>query len=323
MSEIDVFSAASAAATADLAAPEASAQSAPAAATETPAPAPESVTAEPQPEAAAPEASAPATEATPPEEEVELTWNGQKVRLPKSEAISLAQRGYDYSQKTAALAQARREFEAQKVQLDREAAELRQVLSDPQQLRQLVQWAAQQHPPEALDPNAGVTTQQAQELIASQMQQLQQKVQTDIRRAQLELESNRLEQEYKVAIGTHMNQLFTKHPVLQDVEGMDQLLKQEALAYQQSQLAANPGKEVTLDEIKGVMAKAAERRSQKLAARFENQLKQSAVQKATVINNGIDAGGSPAAQAASKPPKLFSPEFRQMIEEDLRRYNAQ
>lgn len=53
-------------------------------------------------------------EAAPQEPEYEeITWNGEQKRLTKDELKSLAQQGFDYTQKTQQLAEARRQFDAQ------------------------------------------------------------------------------------------------------------------------------------------------------------------------------------------------------------------
>lgn len=49
-----------------------------------------------------------------PADEWELSRNGQKVRVPRDEAVKLAQMGYDYTQKTQALAEDRRALEQTK-----------------------------------------------------------------------------------------------------------------------------------------------------------------------------------------------------------------
>jgi hypothetical protein len=237
--------------------------------------------------------------------------------MPEEEVVSLAQKGYDYSQKTAELSRMREEFAQQRAALDQQAAELKQVLADPTQLRQLIQWAAEQQPPEAVDPNAGVTAQQTQEMIQRNLQVMQRQVQTDIKRAQLELETNRLEQEFTGAINQHLTATLAKHPVLQDVDGMDKLLRQEALAYQQTKLAANPNVEVTLPEILGVMAKAAERQAGKIEARFQNMLKAQAVKHATVAATGIDSGGTVPTTQAGPEPKFGSKELRDIVMRDI------
>lgn len=52
------------------------------------------------------------TEETP-EELEEITWEGETKKIPKTELKELAQKGFDYTQKTQQLAEARRQFEAQ------------------------------------------------------------------------------------------------------------------------------------------------------------------------------------------------------------------
>lgn len=58
------------------------------------------------------ESDAEATDETP-EEFEEITWNGETKKVPKSELKDLAQKGFDYTQKTQQLGEAKRQFEAQ------------------------------------------------------------------------------------------------------------------------------------------------------------------------------------------------------------------
>lgn len=53
------------------------------------------------------------TDAEPVEELEEITWNGESKKIPKAELRELAQKGFDYTQKTQQLAEARRQFDAQ------------------------------------------------------------------------------------------------------------------------------------------------------------------------------------------------------------------
>jgi hypothetical protein len=63
------------------------------------------------------------------EEEFEFTWNGEQVKKKKSEAIELARQGFDYTQKTQQLADARRKFEADAQALQQSYA-MQQALGD-------------------------------------------------------------------------------------------------------------------------------------------------------------------------------------------------
>lgn len=64
----------------------------------------------------------------PSDDEVELNYNGQKRRVPKDEAVKLAQQGFDYTQKTQALAEERRALEAQKQALQARAQATPQLI---------------------------------------------------------------------------------------------------------------------------------------------------------------------------------------------------
>lgn len=69
-----------------------------------------------------------AAEAEEPEYE-ELTWNGETKKIPKAELKELAQKGFDYTQKTQQLADARKAFE-QQVQMAQQQAQLQQASID-------------------------------------------------------------------------------------------------------------------------------------------------------------------------------------------------
>lgn len=76
----------------------------------------EEVAEEPQTEEAEPETEEveeEATEEEKPEELEEITWEGETKKLTKAEVKELAQKGFDYTQKTQQLAEARRNFEAE------------------------------------------------------------------------------------------------------------------------------------------------------------------------------------------------------------------
>jgi len=65
-----------------------------------------------------------------PEEEVlELSWNGETKALKKSEVVELAQKGFDYTQKTQLLAEERKALEA-RAQLIQHQAFVNSHLSD-------------------------------------------------------------------------------------------------------------------------------------------------------------------------------------------------
>ena len=70
-----------------------------------------------------------AAEVQQPEPLIEITVNGEKKQVTQSELIALAQKGEDYTRKTQALAQQRREFEAQ-------VNQYRQMMAQPQQMQQ-------------------------------------------------------------------------------------------------------------------------------------------------------------------------------------------
>ena len=67
------------------------------------------------------------------QEEFTLSWNGETHRKTKEEVIALAQQGFDYTQKTQALAEVRKSFEAERAQAVeslQSQAQMQQQLAD-------------------------------------------------------------------------------------------------------------------------------------------------------------------------------------------------
>jgi len=303
-----------------------------------PAPAPsgtaESQTSTPEPTEATPAAGEPATPPVDPatltEEELELIYKGQPVRVPKSDAIKLAQQGYDYTQKTMTLAEERRAFEAERMsvqaELQRQLLMIKDTLTNPESMKELVNWAAQQQgftgdqvvEAAAGQPVQGLTAQQAQQMIQQQVAGLQRQFNTEIKRANYELETVRLEKEYSATINTHLQELVKTHPVLEDVDGINDLLRAEVAAQVKARMEANPNLDIPLKDTLGMFSKAAERRAAKIEARFQNRMKEVAVRQANVVNKGIEpSGGAAPAPSGAKPMKLGSAELRAAILADL------
>lgn len=262
------------------------------------------------------------------EEELEILHNQQAVKLPKSEVLKLAQKGFDYTRKTMSLAEERRAFDAERLtaqaEIQRQLLVLKDTLTDPNSLRELVQWAAAQQGMELTDQQAAqaaasVTPQQAQQMISSQVQRLEQQLGTAVARAQHEIETNRLEKEYSATINTHLLNLTTaKYPVLQDVEGIDRLLREEVGAQVKSLIDADPTREIPMDQTLKMLEKAAERRAAKIESRFKERLKETAVKQAKLTSTGIEpAGGGAPKPTPGATPKLGSKELTALVYQDL------
>lgn len=267
-------------------------------------------------------------QSTPEEEELELIHNQQGVKLPKSEVLKLAQKGFDYTQKTMRLAEERKAFDAERLtaqaEVQRQLLMLKDTLTNPDSLRELVQWAAQQQGVDMTDRQADqaaaqMSPQQVQSMVQSQIQRLEHQMGTAVARVQHELETNRLEKEYSAQVNTHLKSLTTaKYPVLQDVEGVEKLLKEEVAGQVKALIDADPNREIPMEQTLKMLEKAAERRALKIEARFKDRLKETAVKRAEIINKGIEpAGGQIPKPAPGPTPKLGSKELTALVYQDL------
>ena len=289
----------------------------------------------PQVEPNAPQAAEPVQSPTDPtspaEPEYEFNRKGELVKIKASDPTipELLSKGHDYTQKTMEHAEQVRAFEAQRQQYDsqlqQQSAELTQrlqaldeVMNDPAKFQQLVAWQQQQRGMQTTDPSDIPTIQQTQQLIQSQVETVQRQLQTDIMRAKFELETGRLEQEYSGKIGSHLESLTKTHPILQDVEGIDRLLRDEVAAGVAAKIKANPNVPVPLEDTLQMFSEAAKRRAAKIEERFQNRMKAAAAKKADVITTGIEPpGGAAPTPTAGKVPKIGSKELHDQVLKDL------
>lgn len=324
MSELNLTDA-SAGALADIAAanatPDPTPAAAPVAAPADPAPAaPAAPTPSPAAASAQPQAAEPATPAdpTPPAPTADkwvLKRRGQEVEITDREEVRrLAEQGFDYSQKTADLSQQRKAFEQQ-------VAETRAWLANPANLKAYLAQLETVQPPAApaADPNdvptRGEVEQKAQALLAETQRQTTQLV----NQALLQAETSRYEQEYRGEVNRTISTLVQeKFPILQDVEKVDKLLMDDVAEQVKARVELHPDQIVGIDEVKGLLAKAAEKRADKLQARIREHMKMEAVRAAKVVQQSPEpAGGPPPAPTSQPAYKLGDPRLTDSIIKEL------
>ena len=220
---------------------------------------------------------------TPPAEEAlyEVKINGQTHRVPLSELTSGYSRQRDYTQKTTEIAEYRRQIDAEVAQYRQQIQEARQYLSQPH-IRQAILAAQQQG---QVDPNAQLTAAQAQQLLEQRLQQQEQVNQQQMQQMAYELQVQQLAAGYDREIVATIDALKQRHPVLQDIEGFDQILRQK-VGERQPQ---------TLEEAKQAFIEIGQAAAAKVEARFATQQKQAAVQAAQLKRTGIEPPGGAVA----------------------------
>lgn len=315
------FSSASAAALADI-------EAASAEPVGSPEPAPD-----PTPTAAPDEPPTPAEPETPAaqptDEELELKWNGQQLKFKREDVVKLAQQGFDYTQKTQALAQKEREWEQRladtQARYQAEQAALRQALTDPNQVRALwerLQGQTQAQP--GVDPNDVPTVaqmRQALQLEAQRMQQAtEQRIQQVAAQTMAQIESARLETDYTQAAEQTIGQLVERHGILKAVEDIEVLLRQDAWKAIQAKHAVDPSYAPSKEDVTQALAQAAERRAGRLGEQIKTHERTAIARSAKLTTHGTEPpGGRAVTPVPSAKAKLGSRELTSAAIEDVER----
>lgn len=233
----------------------------------------------------------------------EVKVNGQTIKVPITELTQGYSRQQDYTRKTTELAEQRRQIENELNTYRQQVDEVRRFFAHPQ-----VQQALQGLRGPQVDPNQPLTAQQAQQLFESQLTHAQQQQQQQMAQMAYELEVRNLAAGFSREIESTLQQILTKHPVLADVEGIDQILRAR-VSQRQPQ---------SLDETKQAFYEVAQQAAAKLEARFAQQQKQQAVQQTQFKRNGIEPpGGTTAVPPAPAKLRIGSPEMHAAAVADL------
>lgn len=290
---------------------------APPAAPADPAPAAPAAAAPPPAEPAQPPAAdpAPADPAPAPTDKWVLKRKGQEVEITDREELRrLAEQGFDYSQKTADLSQQRRAFEQQ-------VAETRAWLANPANLKAYLAQLETVQPPPApdADPNDVPTRAEVEQKTQALLAETQRQTTTLVQQALLQAETSRYEQEYRGEVNRTISTLVQdKFPLLQDVDKIDKLLMDDVAEQVRARVELHPDQVVGIDEVKGLLAKAAEKRADKLQARIREHLKMETVRAAKLTAQSPEpAGGPPPAPTPPPNFKLGDPRLTQSIVEEL------
>lgn len=243
---------------------------------------------------------------TPPTEVEPKVWTlkhrGKEVPIShESEVVELAQKGFDYQVKTQELAQKERALEAKWA--EKEAA-LRQFLGKKEMVRAYLEDL------ESLgleaDPNEPLTAAQAQTLVHQGVEQALMREREERSRQAYQFQVTSMTNTYRAEVDQAISHALTSHPALsQFVDGVEVLLLADVAPQVAARIQANPDIPVPIEEVKGLIAAAAERRAGKLKALEVNAQKVAAVQAAAMKKSSpAPAGGSPARQAPA-PQKSF------------------
>lgn len=258
--------------------------------------------------------SAPAASAA--EQLVEIKWNGKTEKVPYSQAIELAQKGYDYTQKMQDLARQREAFGGERDRYEKAIAEVRAFLQDKQRMRQymaqLEGGGASASPAATPDPDAVVTAQDLEARLKAAKEELEGLTQRQIIETRQQLEVERLASAYANDLSTHIEGLKKLHPELRAIPKVDLLLKQEVREMRPR----------NLDEAKAMMKDVAQEQARQVRAYLDTERKTSAGAPAAAspLANGIEprGGGQALPPAIARKFKgLDDPEFKAAVLQDI------
>jgi len=275
----------------------------------------------PEPESAAPAAAPP-----PSEPREQIVWQGKTIEVTKDELKALAQKGFDYSQKTMTVAEIKKELDAEKARYADEKAEIIAFLKDPVRVQQYAQALAVQAGVPAT-PEEIPTAAQVQQLLQQQAKHLHEQTVREIQQAKaettLELEARRLEVDYRAEVERTLAAVTNQHKALAtfyDEEDLHVALKQDAWKQIQAKQAVDPDYIPSPADVRGFLATAAARRAAKVEARLTDHTKMAAVRAAkTPTSPAIEppGGGAVPPPPPGKTLKLGSPELRALVMADL------
>lgn len=214
----------------------------------------------------------------------EVKVNGQTFKVPLDELRNGYQRQQDYTKKTMEYSDYRRQADSELQQYKQRLEEVGTFLSNPQ-----VQNALRQLQAGVTDPSKPLTAEQAMQLYQSQAEQTARAQETRLAQMAQELEVRQLAAQYTGEINTTIKGLLDKHSILQNIEGIDELLKRDVAQRQPA----------TLEEARKLFSEAAEGRANRILGVIQNQQKQAAAQQAQLQKTGIEP---PGGSALPPPP---------------------
>jgi metal-dependent amidase/aminoacylase/carboxypeptidase family protein len=252
---------------------------------------------------------------------MELKWNGQTMRVPLDQATKLAQQGYDYTQKTQALAEQVRQLEAMKAQMTQREAQWQQALSNPDLVRQHYESLLQSRG-QSGDPNEVPTMAQMQQALRTEASRIQQHTQEQIQQAvdqaKTSIEVARLESDYTQSAETTLAAVKDAHPLLATIDDVEVLLRQDAWKILQTRAATTPDYVPSKDDVQKAIQQAAVARSAKLEAKIKDHEKAAVARQAKLTTQGIEPpGGKGVTPQASPKHKFGSKDLTQAAIDDV------
>ena len=251
-----------------------------------------------------------------------LKHRGKEVVISSEhEVVELAQKGFDYQVKTTELQREKGELHAQWAK--KEAA-LRQFLQSKDMVR------AYLNDLEAMDETPGadepLTVAQAQQMVTQRVTDALKQEREERARQTYTAQVDQLTQHYRSEVDQAITSAVTTHPILKDaVEGIEVLLLADIAPRVAEMIRENPEVPVDLVEVKQMIAAAAGKRAERFTALTVNATKQAAVNAARLKQTSpAPAGGVAPSQRPARPQqfKLGGKELVNAAIADLQRGGA-
>lgn len=286
---------------------------------------------------AQPEASAPVEEAAPaaaPEwqpREFTFKRNGEEVRFKPSspdEEVEFIRKGYDYTAKTMELAEEKKTLQSLAKELaDREEARqasLKAFFSNRANIARYLELldqqgggAPQQAPAPGEDADfepisradlAKLRAEMVREAQAAADAKAEERFKSLLDSAATE----RLTTEYRSDFDKTIDSLVSRHPELEFVDGVGDLIRQAGSRAFQTQLTLNPDRPVDPALVKAAMEEDAAQRASRVAAKLREREKLEAASRSALTARGVEPPGgnaptTPAPSQASRPMSLKDP----------------
>ena len=228
----------------------------------------------------------------------------------------------DYTRKTQELATYRKQVEtAYQQQLQQQLEALRneaiQTLANPQRVAEI--WrqhygdkyaqVVQQLTPQQFDPNEIADVGQVQKLVSQQVQQLQQQIQAaqqniaattqrELASVQQRIRDEQEAAQYGKDINTTIEAAFNKNPILNTLEGFEDVLRWKV--HTRLQQDYQNGIPADVNRAKELFQQFADEQANKLNAEWQNQQKRQLADKAKMVNTSIEPPGGVGIQPQPK-----------------------
>jgi hypothetical protein len=272
---------------------------------------------EAQPEASAPPPSEkPASEWQP--REFSFKRNGEEVKLkPTSpeEELEFIRKGFDYTAKTMELAEEKKQIQALAKEIaEREEARqasMKAFFSNPANVRKYLELLEQNGGPAAPQAPQGeeeyepVTkadlARMRQEMLAEARKSANAEAETRMRALLDQAAVERLTVDFKSDIDKTIDAIVARHPELDMIDGVGDLIRQAGNRVFQAQLTLNPDQPVDPALVKAAMAEDAAKRALRVAAKLRDREKTEAAAKTTLTTRGVEPPGGNAPSTAPPP----------------------